>query len=96
MRKDLLLWILACIASSTIYYKLSTSNKETDKEYTLTYVVLYPNYRDTVTVKNSCGYYYGCDRGVNYIKGNDASYVHESSAPFKVLRYKSRIVKSKN
>ena len=66
------------------------------KEYTLTYVVFYPGYPDTITVHNNAGYNYYSYQGSNYIKDYSSNLdIYNGSAPFKVLRYSSRIIKSK-
>jgi hypothetical protein len=60
-----------------------------DSEHTLTYVIYYPNYNDTVTVSCDDSYFWSCDRGTNYIKegGITGTTVYSGSAPYKILSY---------
>jgi hypothetical protein len=56
-----------------------------DKKYTLTYVVFYPNYTDTITtVVSKNDLVVGSDKGTNYIWNR--GYIYQGTSPVKILR----------
>lgn len=72
-----------------IFAALLISCEHENRTYTLKYVVFYPNYNDTVTITSDTKFYWGCDRGNNYIKkgGITGSDYYAGSAPYKILEY---------
>ena len=82
------LLLVVFIVLILVCFLISCSTKK-NKEYTLKYVVFYPGYRDTVIVKNNKGFYWGSNRGSNYINNGSITSpnVYDGSAPFKVLKY---------
>jgi len=82
--KKLILMILVLI---------SIVSCNSNKIYTLKYVVFYPNYNDTITISNDDEYYWNSDRGTNYIKEGSITgpTVYTGSAPYKILSYTSKL-----
>ncbi len=60
-----------------------------DRTYKLKYVVFYPNYNDTVTLTSTTEFYWGSQKGTNYIKKGSltGSDYYSGSAPYKILQY---------
>ena len=76
----------------------SSCGFEPSQEYTIKYVIFYPNHNDTVTAKSNLGFNWGGGHGSNYVNGYNygagmfkSVYTEYSgSSPVKVLSYTSR------
>ena len=75
-----------------VFILISIISCNSNKIYTLEYVVFYPNYNDTITISNDDEYYWSSDRGTTYIKEGSitGSTVYKGSAPYKILSYTSK------
>ena len=87
--KTLLKLIALLTVASFVFSKCCEDENTT---YTLKYVVFYPGYQDTVIVSNHCGYFFGSDRGTNFIKDGrsptNPKNIYNNSAPYKILFYR--------
>lgn len=87
--------ILVIFTASICYYlfKSRGDSEINKKEYTLTYVVYYPDLIDTITVSNYTGYYWFSDRGTNRIKERSTnSEVFGGTNIIRILSYNSEFV----
>lgn len=77
------------IKHTIILWLLILLNSCENKTYYLKYVVFYPSHNDTVEVSNTSGYYWGSNRGSNYIKEGSitGNSIYNGSAPYKIISY---------
>ncbi len=84
------IYILITVGLFIILMQYLNNRGNVYKTYTLTYVVFYPTYNDTVTVSNNKGYAFYSIAGTNFIREEGSTFgtlIYSGSAPCKALSY---------